>query len=196
MIGRLLSIGAAFALLAGCMPTPPTDISVRTYAVSGRTSSALERSVSAHGPTIPGMQGRAFAAVETEFLPYFAPQETQGGCRFNRDGRVALRSEVILPEWRQRETADPELREKWDILAEYAVIHEAGHIRISQKYALQLESAFRAARAPNCTELDAKIVENARTIFSAHRAEQLEFDRTDLVRFRRFLNQRGYTTDG
>jgi len=184
---------AAVVALAACMPEPPTDVTVRTYNVSGTTLSSLERSLAAHGPRVPGLQGRAFAAVETSFLHSFQPQQAGGACRFNRNGRVGLRSEVILPEWRQRDTAPPELREKWDVISQYAVIHEAGHIRISQKYARILEEAYRSAEANDCEALEAKMVRIADGVLERHSDEQQLFDETDGPRFERYLRRLGYS---
>ncbi|WP_108662542.1 DUF922 domain-containing protein [Acuticoccus kandeliae] len=192
MITRLV---AAILLLAlsGCMSTPPTDVSVRTYKVSGTSLSTLERSLSIHGPAVPGLHGRAFAAVETTFLHNFEPTKYGTQCRYSRNGRVGLRSEVILPEWRQRDAASPELKAKWDIISQYAVIHEAGHIKISQKYARQLEAAYKRASAPTCEELDAQMTKLIEPIAAAHVAEQTEFDATDAPRFQRYLRQYGYS---
>lgn len=189
---RVLAGLAVFAL-AGCIATPPTDVSVSTYPVSGTTLNALERSLSAHGPSVPGLPGRAFATVETTFLHSFEPEQAGGVCRYSRSGRVGLRSDVILPEWRQRDAATLELQEKWDIISQYAVIHETGHIRISQKYARQLEAAYKRVTAPTCAELAEKIDGIVAPIAAAHGAEQQIYDQTDAVRFRRFLQRYGYT---
>lgn len=189
---RAAAAGALVLGLASCVATPPTDVSVRTYKVSGSTLNALERSLSIHGPAVPGLQGRAFAAVETTFLHNFETVKEGGRCRFTRNGRVGLRSEVILPEWRQRDSASRDLQEKWDIISQYAVIHEAGHIKISQKYARQLEAAYKRTSAPNCKELEANMESVIEPIAKAHVAEQTLFDETDAPRFRRYLRRFGY----
>ncbi|UOM36410.1 DUF922 domain-containing protein [Acuticoccus sp. I52.16.1] len=183
---------ASAVTLVGCS-TPPTDVRISTYKVSGNSLSSLERSLSVHGPTVPGTQGRAFAAVETTFLHNFEPVEAGGRCRYSRNGRVGIRSDVILPEWRQRDRASPDLRAKWDVISQYAVIHEAGHIKISQKYARILETAYKNASAPTCEALDAQMAATIRPIAASHVAEQEEFDRTDAPRFQRYLRRYGYT---
>lgn len=188
---RLAAV-AALLLLTACMATPPTDVSVRTYKVNGSTLHALERSLSVHGPLVPGLHGRAFAAVETTFLHSFEPVAVGAVCRYSRSGRVGLRSEVILPDWRQRDTASPDLQEKWDLISRYAVIHESGHIKISQKYARLLEAEYRRASAPTCAELEAGMDAIIEPIADAHVAEQQLFDETDAPRFRRFLARYGY----
>lgn len=195
MIRRLALLGAALALLAGCMPETPTDISVKTYQVSGRSMNALERSLRVHGPSVPGLHGRAFAAVETSFLHNFEARQSGPVCRYNRDGRVGLRSEVTLPEWRQRDAASPDLKEKWDLIHSYAIIHEAGHIKISQKYARELEAAYKSVSAPTCQELEAKMKTIIAPIAARHVAEQQEYDRTDGARFEQYIRQFGYTVD-
>jgi predicted secreted Zn-dependent protease len=192
VIARTLTILLAL-LVASCVAPPPTDVSVRTYDVMGTTMSALERSLATHGPAVPGLPGRAFAAVETRFMHNFEPEQAGASCRYGRDGRVGIRSEVILPEWRQRDTAPPELREKWDLISRYAVIHEAGHIRISQKYARILEQAYRNASASTCAGLEQRMEELIAPIAADHVAEQRRFDETDLPRFRAFLRRYGYT---
>ena len=183
----------ALTALGGCMMTPPTDVSVKTYRVNGTTLNALERSLSIHGPLVPGSPGRAFAAVETTFLHSFEPVQQGKRCSYTRAGRVGLRSEVTLPEWRQRNRAHPELQEKWDIISRYAIIHESGHIKISQKYARQLEAAYKSSSAPTCEELEAKMARVIEPIANAHVAEQTTFDATDGPRFRAYLRRYGYT---
>ncbi|MBJ3776129.1 DUF922 domain-containing protein [Acuticoccus mangrovi] len=193
---RRLAAAILLLSLASCISAPPTDVSVRTYKVSGSSLSALERSLSTHGPEVPGLSGRAFAAVETTFLHSFEPVQQGSVCRYSRSGRVGIRSEVILPEWRQRETAAPDLKEKWDVISSYAVIHESGHIKISQKYARQLESAYRQASAPTCAELEAKMERIIGPIADAHVRAQQHFDATDMPRFRSYLRQHGYSIGG
>lgn len=192
MIGRALALVGTLAL-GTCMTPPPTDVSVRTYDVMGTTMSALERSLSTHGPEVPGLVGRAFAAVETQFLHNFEPVETNGRCRYTRAGQVGLRSEVILPQWRQRDDAPSQLKQKWDIISTYAVIHEQGHIRISQKYARKLEAVYKAQSAPTCEALERNMNAVIAPIAAAHIAEQRRFDETDLPRFRAYLRRFGYT---
>ncbi|WP_226573602.1 DUF922 domain-containing protein [Acuticoccus sediminis] len=192
-IAAVVALASAVAL-AGCS-TPPTDVKISTYKVTGSTLSSLERSLRVHGPTVPGSDGRAFAAVETTFLHNFEPVEKNGRCRYSRNGRVGLRSEVILPEWRQRDRASPDLQAKWDVISQYAVIHETGHIKISQKYARNLETAYKNASAPTCEALEAQMVATIRPIAAAHVAEQEEFDRTDAPRFQRYLRRYGYTAE-
>ncbi|MEM9221121.1 MAG: DUF922 domain-containing protein [Pseudomonadota bacterium] len=176
------------------MPEPPTDVTVRTYKVSGTSLNSLERSLATHGPSVPGLSGRAFAAVETAFLHSFEPAQTGGTCRYNRNGRVGLRSEVILPEWRQRDSAPPSLQQKWDVVSQYAVIHEAGHIKISQKYARILEQSYKRLSAPDCEKLEASTLREVERILSQHSSEQQRFDDTDGPRFERYLRSLGYST--
>jgi predicted secreted Zn-dependent protease len=192
-VKRLALFLASSLALAGCMATPPTDISVKTYRVNGTSINALERSLAIHGPSIPGVKGRAFAAVETTFLHSFEARQVGSVCRFNRDGQVGLRSEVTLPDWRHRNRATPDLQAKWDLLSQYAVIHESGHIKISQKYAKKLEQAYKSASAPNCRELEAKMKGIVAPIAAGHVKEQTEFDATDAPRFQAFLRKNGYT---
>jgi len=192
VIARALAL-LGVVVLASCMVPPPTDVSVRTYDVMGTTMSALERSLSMHGPEVPGLAGRAFAAVETRFLHNFEPEQVGGRCRYSRGGRVGIRSEVILPEWRQRDSAPTDLQQKWDIISRYAVIHETGHIRISQKYARKLEEAYKAQSAPTCAELERTMENVIAPIAAQHVAEQRRFDETDLPRFRAYLRRFGYT---
>lgn len=186
-----VTIGAL--ALTACTPEPPTDVSVKTYKVSGTTLSTLERSLAVHGPAVPGLKGRAFAAVETSFMHSFDAKQTGASCRFRRGGRVGLRSEVILPEWRQREGASLDLQAKWDIISQYAVIHEAGHIKISQKYARELEAAYKRASAPSCEALEARMVKVANMILVKHSAEQQLYDETDAPRFQAYLRRLGYS---
>lgn len=189
----IVAVALGAMALASCTPEPPTDVSVKTYKVSGTTLSTLERSLAAHGPSVPGLQGRAFAAVETSFMHSFEARKTGASCRYSRGGRVGLRSEVILPEWRHRDRASVDLQAKWDIISRYAVIHEAGHIKISQKYARELELAYKRASAPTCEALEANMIKVANAILMKHSAEQQLYDETDAPRFQAYLRRLGYS---
>ncbi|MEM8665203.1 MAG: DUF922 domain-containing protein [Pseudomonadota bacterium] len=190
--GVLGAVGLAL-VAASCFYEPLTDVIVTTYEVTGTSRSALEQSLATHGPVVPGLQGRAFAAVEPRFLHSFEARQNGNICRYGREGRVGLRATVILPEWRQRENAPAELREQWDIISTYAVIHERGHIEISQRYARIMEHIYRGASAPDCDALKAKIARHAEDIYRHHRAAQRRFDETDGPRFEKFLQSVGYT---
>lgn len=191
MITRLLVFASALALSA-CVSSTPVELSVKTYQVGGTSIAALNAQARRHGPVVGGI--RAFAAVEYNFFHNFEPQKTDTRCRYNRNGNVLVRSEVTLPEWRERDMrrADPETRRQWDLLSRYAVIHESGHIKISQRYAAQLRQLYRTSSAPTCKELEAKVEREGTKILQAEGEAQAEFDRTDSVRFRRFLRRNGY----
>ncbi|MEM6847683.1 MAG: DUF922 domain-containing protein [Pseudomonadota bacterium] len=193
MMGRLLAFALALALGA-CVSSTPVEVSVKTYQVGGTSIAALNAQARRHGPAVPGLEGRAFAAVEYNFFHNFEPEQRGTRCRFNRNGNVLVRSEVTLPEWRERDMrrAGSEVRRQWELLSEYAIIHESGHIRISQQFAARLRDLYRASSAPDCEALMAKIERDAIPILEAEREAQNEFDRTDEVRFRRFLRRNGY----
>lgn len=166
-----------------------------TYKVSGAAISDLEDSLAIHGPVIREGEPRAFAAVETTFLHSFEPRPLGNGCLYG-PGEVGLRSEVIVPDWIERAQADPEIGRRWDLLSGYALVHEQGHIAISQRYAKRLNGVYRRVTAADCDALDRLVRHAIDPIAAAHARDQTEFDRTDPPRFERYLRRYGYTFGG
>ncbi len=171
---------AAPAGLAACASPPPTELSVSTYRVSGGSERALTRSLALHGPRLPNGE-RALAAVTLAFDPRFRVDDRPGSCRL-RDVSVAVKADVTLPEWRERERARGELAEAWDGFLAYAIAHELEHVRIAQGYARRIEGAMRRASAPDCDALSDRLAPEIARILAEHDAAQNRFDAREQAR--------------
>lgn len=189
---------AMFLGLASCVSAPMTEVVVEPFPVSGQSFEVALNNTDArgiHGSIV--VNGRpAFATVQPTWLTSFKLQEGRNICRYNASGQFALRTKVNLPEWRQRARANELDGLKWDVLLRYAVIHEAGHIEIFQKYTRMMTDVYRRTSAPTCEELDDMISRQLRPIFEAMSREHQVFDATDLPRMRRFLRQNGFDVVG
>ncbi|GAB5377583.1 MAG: hypothetical protein AcusKO_40450 [Acuticoccus sp.] len=186
MIPRLAACVLFVAGLAGCIGPVPTEVSVVRYPVRGKTFEALQSSWMRHGPRIGNDPSGAFAAVQPAFTSNFVPIQRGERCVFDRKGEVFLDAEVTLPEWKEEARAPADVKVRWDIYSSYAVIHEAGHIEIAQKYARRLKSYLRNASAPDCDLLIARMTRDTQLILDAHTGEQMYYDATDPARFERY----------
>ncbi len=186
MIGRLVVCILTMAMLASCVGPVPTEVSVVTYPVRGKSFEALRTSWMTNGPRVGDDPAGAFAAMQPAFTSNFVPVQQGDRCVFNPTGQVFLGAEVTLPEWKEQARAPGEVQLHWDIYASYAVYHENEHIRIAQKYARRLKSYMMNASAPNCDLLNARMLRDTQQILDAHSAEQLMYDATDPPRFERY----------
>ena len=186
-----MRVGLAVLFLAlalgGCVYAPPTNVSLQRYEVEGRTFAELERSWSTRGPVTQYHTSGAFAAVSPSFSANFVPQQFSAECRYDPRGRVFLNVELTLPEWKGRENAAQEVRDKWDAFMAYALKHEGEHIAISRRFARLLESRFRSGVADDCEELARRTERDALKLIEKHHFVQNVFDATDPPRFRRFV---------
>ena len=199
MISRLVAGLALVGLLTGCIYSVPTDVNVVNYPVSGNTFDALRHSWATNGPRIGEDPDGAFASVLPAFKSNFEPVQQGDRCIFSPKGEVYLDAEVTLPKWKEQASAPADVQLRWDIYSSYAVIHESGHIKISQKYARRLKSYLKNASAPDCDVLLRRMYRDTQQILEAHYAEQQWFDATDPPRFdayrMRYLNRLFRTTN-
>lgn len=189
MIRRLVVGLMAMVLLASCVGPVPTEVSVVTYPVRGKTFDALRTSWMSNGPRVGDDPSGAFAAMQPAFTSNFMPVQKGGRCVFDPRGEVFLGAEVTLPEWKEQARAPGEVQLHWDIYASYAVYHENEHIRIAQKYARRLKSYMKNASAPDCATLTSRMLRDTQVILDAHSAEQLMYDATDPPRFERYRDR-------
>ena len=134
----LIAAAIAAITVAACSPVGErTSLSVGYYSLSGRSFSELDRQINIHGPRVGGY-GKALAATSVRMVPEFRFAEANGQCRVE-SAHVKVQAHVTLPRLANGANLRSELSKAWTDLEEYARQHEAVHVSIADRHALNAE---------------------------------------------------------
>lgn len=153
------------------------EIAVETYEVSGGSAEEIWAAVLKQGPKDPKTQ-RPFVGYTKWRIDWRTRfQTTRDGCRI-AEVRMVTKITTTLPEWVDRERADPEFRQHWDQFFVSLREHEEGHaqraVRAAEKLAERIAGLPAAA---TCEEIDLASAKVHEAEMATLRAEQVEFDR-------------------
>lgn len=175
-------------MLLGCVGPTPTLVEVQTYQVNAPNLFGALEATQRHGPQLKGFEDRAFAAVVPSFFTTFRPTQSGSVCRYNPGGRVELRTNIVFPDWRERERTGQTSAVQWDLITRYAFEHELVHVAIFQQYTRKLESLYRSLQASSCEALEERLKSGERVLWDEQLAKHEAFDAVDYQRFYVFLN--------
>lgn len=176
-----------FLLLAACTssgiavpdslpPLPPSvavDALDETYAVTGTTMATVTRSLRENGPVVDGR--RVFGRHRWNVSWRYRSVPTATHCTLT-DVRVSLMSRILLPEWSDRDAADPELVRAWGEFLEGLRTHELGHRALAYRAAAEIERELRRHTAPGCEFIGRNANDRGDFIVSRYRAAQDRYD--------------------
>jgi predicted secreted Zn-dependent protease len=181
LIAALLTpgLGACGGLLgARGLPPLPRDTQVfaseNHYEVSGTTVSEIGRSLhtgasAALGGDYTGLH-RWRMGYNYRYL-----EEGAGLCRV-KEVSIELHSEISLPEWLDRERADPAIVEQWDTFITHLRAHEYGHRRHAYEAARELSRELKNVRAPACGMISLRVGATSRRILDKYSEIDDEWD--------------------
>lgn len=180
MIRFLLS-----ALMSACLAVPAGAATlVKTYSyftVRGRTLDDIQREFSRRGPAVGDL--RHPGATRMSFTTRIGYAEQGSSCRVV-SARVTVKVHVILPRWKQRGRADPDVRIFWDTLSADIKRHEERHVEIAKNHARELENALLATGGQaSCKDAAARAKEVTARVLASHDRAQAEFDRVEGINF-------------
>jgi predicted secreted Zn-dependent protease len=164
------------------------------YTISGKTAADLDKGLAHGGPLLKSTGQHHPGAAQIRF---------DAKARYRSDGKacrvtgvyVNVYAKVMLPRWKQRRKATPELALVWDTLAQDIKRHEESHISIAHSHAAAIEREVRALPTrPDCTLLRADINKVTERLMREHDIAQKDFDRVETrnfeKRFERLLTYR------
>ncbi|MCB1456250.1 MAG: DUF922 domain-containing protein [Nitratireductor sp.] len=175
----LIAAAIAAITVAACSPVGErTSLSVGYYSLSGRSFSELDRQINIHGPRVGGY-GKALAATSVRMVPEFRFAEANGQCRVE-SAHVKVQAHVTLPRLANGANLRSELSKAWTDLEEYARQHEAVHVSIADRHALNAERVL-AGLPPerDCQAMRASAQTTWRLLLASHEREQLQFDENE-----------------
>jgi len=192
MLEKLLkySIVSATAFLVACTSVGErTVVSVGYYTVTGDTFNEVDQQIKIHGPEVTGV-GKALASTDLRMLPQIKYELARGACRVS-NARINVKARVTLPRHSNVNSLKSELAQAWNSLEEYARVHEAVHLAIADRYAVEMEKAINALRPrPNCVEMRGDVQQTFSRLFEEHHKEQLQFDADERERIRGLVAER------
>lgn len=179
----------AGGLVAMCLLSSPAvaePLISKTYgyfSIGGKTAEALDRELERRGPVTNASGHRHPGATEIKFGGEVTYLERGKECSVG-DVKVTLKTNLILPRWTNRRSADKNLRFIWDTLSADIKRHEERHAEIARTYARTLERDLRALRsASSCPELEKKVGAVTKRVLEAHDRDQMRFDRIESKNF-------------
>ena len=178
------------ALMVACTSVGErTLVSVGYYTVSGETFKEVDRQIKIHGPEVTGV-GKALASTDLRMLPKIKYALANGGCIVS-SARINVKARVTLPRHSNVNKLKSELAQAWNSLEEYARVHEAVHLAIADRYAVDMETAIRALeQEDNCVLMREEVQVVFSALFDQHHKEQLQFDADEKARIRGLVKQR------
>lgn len=179
---RLIFVMTAVAMIvSGCTST---SVSTGYYEVSGKTGKELDRSIASNAP----MRGHAFAATQLTIRPVSVlTGENASGCRVTT-AKFRVDAKITMPRWTNRKGASKNLRDGFDIFADYARLHEQIHVKIGEKAANEMERALLALPPQKtCAQLEQRVKQVINDIQREHHKAQLAFDAAEEKRISRLL---------
>lgn len=176
---RQLAIAALFTAAPAEAGAATLSRSYSYFSIGGRTLAEIEMELSTRGPQVRSTGRRHPGATQMEFTTNVRYQEKGGRCQVVSAG-VNVKATVILPRWRQRAAAEPDIQIFWDTLSADIKRHEDAHVTIAKNHATELEQELKAlGRHKNCDAAKAKVKEVTGKVLTRHDKYQDRFDRIE-----------------
>ncbi len=129
------------------------------------------------------------ASTDLRMLPSIKYELVNGGCRVS-NARINVKARVTLPRHSKVKTLKTELAQAWNSLEEYARVHEAVHLAIADRYAVNMENAIsKLPSKTDCLEMRQAVQVVFSDLFEKHHKEQLQFDTDEKTRIRGLVKQ-------
>ena len=186
---KYLALGATLLVAACTSVGERTLVSVGYYTVSGDTFTEVDRQIKIHGPEVTGV-GKALASTDLRMLPKINYQLSGGNCIVS-SARINVKARVTLPRHSNVNRLKSELAQAWNSLEEYARVHEAVHLAIADRYAIEMENAISALpAAEDCVAMREDVQKVFSKLFKQHHEDQLQFDEDEKNRIRGLVQRR------
>lgn len=182
----LAFLGTVFCGLLALVTLARADTSVRKstvyFSVGGRTATELDSALMRNGPKVGGM-ARHPGAAQIKFSGDIRYRESKSNCGVAA-AHVKLNLRLILPRWKNRNSAPQGLAVLWDSLAGDIHRHEERHAEIATQHAHQMEQALRSLPPQKtCEAMQALVARTTDEQIALHDADQQRFDREEMANF-------------
>ncbi len=186
---RRLRAAVVLAVLTGIsLPlSASADVIVRKsttyFKIGGRTAAELDAELSRKGPFTESTGSRHPGATQIRFGGDLTYTKRGNRCAIE-DVRVTVETKLILPRWKNRNRASPEIALLWDALSADIKRHEERHAEIARQHAKLLEQRLLKLRpARDCETLQDRVGAITDEVTVAHDEAQMRFDRIESKNF-------------
>lgn len=191
---KALTVAAMLAFAATAADAATVHRTYSYYSIAGKTAADLDKGLAHGGPLLKSTGNRHPGAAQIRFDAKARYRADGKACRVTGTD-VTVYAKIMLPRWKQRRKATPELALVWDTLSQDIKRHEESHIVIARTHAGEIERAVRALPSrPDCARLRADINKVTERLMKDHDAAQKKFDYVETLnfekRFERLLTYR------
>lgn len=157
--------------------------SISYFQIGGTTAADIDDELARKGPFTEATGNRHPGATQIRFGGDLTYTKRGKQCAVE-DATVTLDTKIILPRWKNRKRATPEMAMIWDALAADIKRHEERHAEIARQHAKLLEKRLLKLRPErDCDRLQAKVTKVTDEVTRAHDMAQVEFDRIESRNF-------------
>jgi predicted secreted Zn-dependent protease len=90
---------------------------------------------------------------------------------------VRIPTEVTLPRWDERATANDDLAYRWDRFVSALSVHEAGHVDIGAEAGVEIRRVLTRLEAPDCDGMQRLADRRVERLIEAFSKRDREYDR-------------------
>lgn len=160
-----------------------TKKTISYFTIGGKTAAELDRELMRNGPLLKSTGHRHPGATRIRFGGDVTYMEKGGRCRV-ANARVTVTTEIKLPKWRHRASANKPLALLWDTLSADIRRHEERHAEIARNHARQMDAAIRGlSSSDDCYEMQDRVAEVSSREVESHDKDQARFDRVEAANF-------------
>ncbi|MFD1197162.1 DUF922 domain-containing Zn-dependent protease [Brucella gallinifaecis] len=184
---RVLALGLAFVIMSPQVQAASIFRTFNYYNINGKTAEDLDKALSRSGPFLKktGQHHPGAAEIRFDAKVRYGRATGDRACKV-QDVYVNVYAKVMLPRWKQRRKAGPELALIWDTLYQDIRRHEESHIVIARSHASEMERQIKALRSQkDCATLRANIDKVTDRLMIAHDKAQEYFDKVETINFER-----------
>ena len=149
-----------------------SGVKVSTYRVTGRTPYDISRSITAKGPYLEWLHGRAAGLTKVSASYRFAfSSDGYGACRIvvTKTPAIVLRYTIVLPRWIAPSAASAATIRWWNDDLRGIATHEKAHVGIYRSTVKRLNSTLAASTCANAQH-------NLDTVWAKAQRQNCEFD--------------------
>lgn len=145
------------------------------YQIYGDDEAELRKAMTSNSPSCFGST-TPYDACTTWHISWRVPlNEIATSCE--EDIAISVDIDFMYPDWIDKNTADVQLRKKWDAYITNLNIHEEGHKTLAVKTGTKLAQILETLSANyNCTELGLIANEKGNELLEELRSDNLQYD--------------------
>jgi predicted secreted Zn-dependent protease len=153
---------------------------VENYNIRGRNSTELRAAMNTKGPLDKKLDKRFDARTDWAIGWTYKWDQSlaEKGIYRLSQWTIQLKVKVILPRWENSSDGLPFERRRWQVYEACLQLHEAGHVKLAERTAADLDEDFSTIRFFSSRDkLEEAVRVRAQKILSKHTAYHLDYDR-------------------